>query len=129
MASPPDENLVISAALAEYTALRSEVTNRIGGQDTMLNLYMTAVAAIFGFALSGHADLLILLVVPLLSTAVPQPQPVHQAGFGLPQRPAQAATAEIGFRVETSQHSLSSAAMRADLQGGTGRSSRPPLPT
>jgi len=32
----------------------------------MLNLYMTAVAAIF--ALSGHADLLILLVVPLLST-------------------------------------------------------------
>jgi hypothetical protein len=69
MASPPDEYLVISAALAEYTALRSEVTNRISGQDTMLNLYMTAVAAIFGFALSGHADLLILLIVPLLSTA------------------------------------------------------------
>jgi hypothetical protein len=30
---------------------------------------MTAVAAIFGFALSGHANLLILLVLPLLSTA------------------------------------------------------------
>lgn len=69
MASPPDKNLVISAALAEYTALRAEVANRISGQDTMLNLYMTAVAAIFGFALSGHADLLILLVLPLLSTA------------------------------------------------------------
>ncbi len=69
MASLPNENLVISAALAEYTALRAEVTNRINGQDTMLNLYMTAVAAIFGFALSGHADLLILLVLPLLSTA------------------------------------------------------------
>ena len=69
MASSPDKNLVISAALAEYTALRAEVTNRISGQDTMLNLYMTAVAAIFGFALSGHADLLILLVLPLLSTA------------------------------------------------------------
>ena len=69
MGSSPDKNLVISAALAEYTALRAEVTNRISGQDTMLNLYMTAVAAIFGFALSGHADLLILLVLPLLSTA------------------------------------------------------------
>jgi hypothetical protein len=48
MASLPDKNLVISAALAEYTALRAEVTNRISGQDTMLNLYMTSVAAIFG---------------------------------------------------------------------------------
>ena len=31
MASSPDKNLVISAALAEYTALRAEVTNRISG--------------------------------------------------------------------------------------------------
>jgi len=67
MASPPDRDLVINAALAEYTALRAEVTNRISGQDTTLNLYMTATAAIFGLALSGHADSLILLVVPLLS--------------------------------------------------------------
>jgi hypothetical protein len=70
MASPPDRTLVISAALAEYTALRAEVTSRISGQDTMLNLYMTAVAALFGFALSGHADPLILLTLPLLSAAV-----------------------------------------------------------
>ena len=56
MASAPDRNLVISAALAEYTALRAEVTNRISGQDTTLNLYMTAAAAIFGLALSGHAS-------------------------------------------------------------------------
>jgi hypothetical protein len=69
MASPPDRNLVINAALAEYTALRAEVTNRISGQDTTLNLYMTAAAAIFGLALSGHADSLILLVIPLFSTA------------------------------------------------------------
>jgi hypothetical protein len=69
MASPPDRNLVISAALAEYTALRAEVTSRISGQDAMLNLYMTAVAAIFGFALSGHADPLILLILPPLSAA------------------------------------------------------------
>ena len=69
MVSPSDRNLVISAALAEYTALRAEVTNRISGQDTMLNLYMTAAAATFGFALSGHADPLILLVLPLLSAA------------------------------------------------------------
>ena len=69
MASPPDRDLVINAALAEYTALRAEVTNRISGQDTTLNLYMTATAAIFGLALSGHTDSLILLVVPLLSAA------------------------------------------------------------
>jgi hypothetical protein len=60
---------MINVALAEYTALRDEVTNRITGQDTMLNLYMTATAAIFGLALSGHADSLILLVIPLLSAA------------------------------------------------------------
>ena len=69
MASPPDRDLVINAAMAEYTALRAEVTNRISGQDATLNLYMTATAAIFGLALSGHADSLILLVVPLLSAA------------------------------------------------------------
>lgn len=69
MASPTDRNLVINVALAEYTALRAEVTNRISGQDTMLNLYMTATAAIFGLALSGHANSLILLILPLLSAA------------------------------------------------------------
>ncbi len=69
MTSPPDRNLVINVALAEYTALRAEVTNRISGQDTMLNLYMTATAAIFGLALSGHPNSLILLVLPLLSAA------------------------------------------------------------
>ncbi len=69
MAPPPDRNLVINAALAEYTALRAAVTNRINGQDTTLNLYMTATAAIFGLALSGHVNLLILLVLPLLSAA------------------------------------------------------------
>jgi hypothetical protein len=70
MASPADKNLIINVALAEYTALRAEVTNRISGQDTMLSLYMTATAAIFGFSLSGHANSLILLVLPLLSAAV-----------------------------------------------------------
>ena len=69
MATPPDRNLVIDAALAEYTALRAEVTNRITGQDTMLNLYMTATAAIFGLALSGRVNSLILLVLPALSAA------------------------------------------------------------
>lgn len=69
MATPPDGNLVIDAALAEYTALRAEVTNRISGQDTMLNLYVTATAAIFGLALSGHVNSLILLVLPALSAA------------------------------------------------------------
>ena len=70
MVSPPDRNLMINVTLAEYTALHAEITNRISGQDTMLNLYMTATAAIFGFALSGHANSLILLVLPLLSAAV-----------------------------------------------------------
>jgi hypothetical protein len=69
MPPSPDDSLVISAALAEYAALRAEVTNRISGQDTMLSLYMTATAAIFGLALSGHASSLVLLVLPLLSAA------------------------------------------------------------
>lgn len=45
MASPSDRNLVINAALAEYTALRAEVTSRINGQDTTLNLYIRLVSA------------------------------------------------------------------------------------
>jgi hypothetical protein len=69
MASPPDRSLVINVALAEYAALRAEVTNRISGQDRMLNLYITATAALFGLALSGHANSLILLILPLLSAA------------------------------------------------------------
>jgi hypothetical protein len=69
MPSSPDKNLVTNVVLAEYTALRAEVTNRISGQDTLLSLYMTATAAIFGLALSGHANSLILLVLPLLSAA------------------------------------------------------------
>ena len=95
MASPTDRNLVISAALAEYTALRAEVTSRISGQDAVLNLYMTAVAAIFGFALSGScrsADPAgLAAAVGRGAAAVPQPQPVHQAGVRVPQRPAAAA--------------------------------------
>jgi hypothetical protein len=45
MPSSPDKNLVTNVVLAEYTALRAEVTNRISGQDTLLNRRVSPVPA------------------------------------------------------------------------------------
>jgi hypothetical protein len=41
MGSLRHNNTVINIALAEYTALRVEVTNRRNGRDIMFSLYMT----------------------------------------------------------------------------------------
>jgi hypothetical protein len=68
MASLPDRTLVISAALAEYTALQAEVTSRISGQDTAQSVHDGGGCHLRVRPVRS-ADPLILLVLPLLSAA------------------------------------------------------------
>jgi hypothetical protein len=50
--------------LAEYAALRQEIQNRSGLQQTLLGLNVTAIAAIGGLVLSRRVSPAILLVLP-----------------------------------------------------------------
>ncbi|MER7680826.1 hypothetical protein [Streptomyces sp. NPDC096934] len=58
-----------TGALAEYSALRSEITTRINLQHQTLALHMTAVSVVFSVALSGRARWPVLLIVPFISYA------------------------------------------------------------
>jgi hypothetical protein len=60
---------VHAGALAEYSALRSEITTRINLQHQVLALHMTAVSVVFSVALSGGARWPVLLVIPFISYA------------------------------------------------------------
>lgn len=53
--------------LAEFGALRTEIENRAQRQQNLLTLQITAVAAIFSFALSQSRYTGILLTVPVIS--------------------------------------------------------------
>jgi hypothetical protein len=50
--------------LAEYEALREEIQNRSGLQQTLVGLNVTAIAAVVGFVLSKHGSTPALLVLP-----------------------------------------------------------------
>ncbi|WP_143677175.1 hypothetical protein [Streptomyces scabiei] len=58
---------VCASALAEYSALRSEITTRISLQHQVLALHMTAVSVVFSVALSGGTRWPVLLVIPFIS--------------------------------------------------------------
>jgi len=73
----------MSAILAEYSALRAEIGARISAQDGMINIYMTALAAIVGFSLSDRSRLLFLLIVPVLSFSVRLLYQAHNGYIGL----------------------------------------------
>lgn len=53
--------------LAEFAALRSEIENRVQCQQGFQTLQITAIAAIFSFALSQARYIGILLTVPAIS--------------------------------------------------------------
>ncbi|MDT0480402.1 hypothetical protein [Streptomyces doebereineriae] len=55
--------------IAEYTALRSEITTRISLQHQVIALHLTAVSVVFSVALSGSDRWSILLVIPFISYA------------------------------------------------------------
>ena len=84
MASP-DASLT-QVVIAEYVAVRSEITSRLAAQDVMINLFMTATAAVVGFALSDQSRLLLLLILPPLSLAVRLLYQNHNIHIGLAAR-------------------------------------------
>lgn len=54
----------IDVRLAEFTALRQEIQNRSGLQQTLIGLNVTAITAVAGVVLSKHASPAALLVLP-----------------------------------------------------------------
>jgi hypothetical protein len=64
-----DRSAVLQAALAEFSALRTEIKDRSSAAWALVNLNVTATAAILGFVLSDNADPRLLLVLPLVAPA------------------------------------------------------------
>ncbi|HET7590118.1 MAG TPA: hypothetical protein VFK14_08065 [Solirubrobacterales bacterium] len=56
--------------IAEFTALRSEITSRIGSQLTLILGAGTIVSAIIGVVVSKQADVSLLTVVPLVTSVL-----------------------------------------------------------
>lgn len=65
-----DQAALLNIVLAEFNALRGEIRDRASAAYMLLNLNITATAAVAGFVLSDKADPLLLLVLPLLSPAL-----------------------------------------------------------
>ncbi len=63
-------SLCVQTALAEFSALRDEIANRSSAQHTLIGLNLTAIGGIGGFVLSEHADVRLLLLLPILSPAL-----------------------------------------------------------
>ena len=83
---PVDAQALRDVVLAEYSALRAEIVGRISAQDTMVNLHLTAVAAIIGFAVAERGSLGLLLLVPPLSCTVSALYVSHNAYIRLMSR-------------------------------------------
>jgi|GEM_PF-4223266 len=62
--------LAASALIAEYAALRSEITNRIGSQLTLILGAGTIISAIVGVVVSEKADVSLLAVIPLVTSVL-----------------------------------------------------------
>src|ERR1700693_652575 len=61
---------VLTATLAEFNALRQEIMQRVGAQDRLVQLNLTALATIAGLIIAQKATTALLLVVPFLSAAL-----------------------------------------------------------
>lgn len=59
---------VVTVALAEFTALRAEISARSTAQYTLMNLNLTAVGLLLGAVLADRADLSLLVMLPLISS-------------------------------------------------------------
>lgn len=65
-----DHSTALVIALEEFKALREEIGNRSSAQHTLINLNITAVGTIGGLVIAYHGSPLVLLIVPLLSSAL-----------------------------------------------------------
>ena len=66
-ATPSRSPDVLTAALAEFGALRKEIADRSSAQTTIVNLNLTALSAIATLVLAQKVSPLALLVLPLIS--------------------------------------------------------------
>jgi multisubunit Na+/H+ antiporter MnhC subunit len=62
-----DNELSVQAALAEFTALRTEALQAISMEWTIIAFQLTATGVLFSFALTGHSRTGFLLIVPIVS--------------------------------------------------------------
>ncbi len=53
-----------------FSACREEILARSAHQHTLISINLTALAAVAGVVLSGHADHRLLLLLPLLSSSI-----------------------------------------------------------
>jgi hypothetical protein len=60
----------VTVALAEFAGLREEITSRSTAQHTLMNLNLTAVGVVGGTVLSQHASPLLLLLLPVVGSAL-----------------------------------------------------------
>jgi hypothetical protein len=65
--SPKAPTESFDGALAEFSALRDEIQERVKAQQHMLSLQLTLAAAVFGFAISRPGMTALLLIVPFSS--------------------------------------------------------------
>jgi hypothetical protein len=65
-----DKGSVLQAALAEFSALRSEIQARSGTGWTLVNLNLTATTAILGVVLSDKVTPRLLLALPLIAPSL-----------------------------------------------------------
>src|SRR5260221_2433456 len=65
-----NKSAILQVALAEFSALRSEIKDRSSAAWALVNLDVTATAALLGFVFSKNADPKILLALPLLAPAL-----------------------------------------------------------
>jgi hypothetical protein len=64
-------DLAIQAMVAELTAIRGEITSRIGNQQTLVSGYLTVTAALFAFVYQQHQpDKRLLLIIPFLGVTL-----------------------------------------------------------
>jgi hypothetical protein len=70
MAADEDPETLQRMALSEFSALRNEIGSRSTAQHTLVNISITAIGTVGGFALAQKGDLSLLLLLPILSPSL-----------------------------------------------------------
>jgi hypothetical protein len=70
MAADGDPESLQKMALSEFSALRNEIGSRSSAQHVLINVSITAIGAVVGFALAKEGSPLLLLLLPILSPSL-----------------------------------------------------------
>ena len=65
-----DKPVAMNALLAEFNAMRSEIIFRATSQSTLMQINLTAAAAITSFALANQKYIMAMIIIPILSPAL-----------------------------------------------------------